>query len=34
MLVYTKMMMKLKRKNYAGKNHESIRTKKRSSFIP
>ncbi|CAD8090621.1 unnamed protein product [Paramecium sonneborni] len=34
MLVYTKMMMKLKRKNQNGKNHESIRTKKRSSFIP
>ncbi|CAD8188795.1 unnamed protein product [Paramecium pentaurelia] len=34
MLVYTKMMMKQKRQNKTGKNHESIRTKKRSSFIP
>ncbi|CAD8170347.1 unnamed protein product [Paramecium octaurelia] len=34
MLVYTRMMMKQKRQNKIGMNHESIRKKKRSSFIP
>ncbi|CAD8070794.1 unnamed protein product [Paramecium sonneborni] len=35
MLVYTRMMMKLKRKNKDEKNnHESIRIRKRASFMP
>ncbi|CAK79134.1 unnamed protein product (macronuclear) [Paramecium tetraurelia] len=34
MLVYARMMMKQKRQNKIGMNHESIRKKKRSSFIP